>query len=206
MSMTEKLQEFVTYAKQLKGDEKGEAQLFCDRFFRAFGHAGIIEANGTLEARIKFSSGRTKFADCIWSPPNRDGVLIEMKKRSIRDLETHFAQARDYWIEMNPEKVIGPGSQKPKYIILCNFDRFSIYRQLSFVDEIKIDEIIDRVGAFNFMLPEQREPIFHHNVEVISQNAARTIGELFKYLVFEKKEDRETAQRFLLQCVLALFS
>ncbi|MBW7889422.1 MAG: class I SAM-dependent DNA methyltransferase, partial [Bacteroidetes bacterium] len=123
-----------------------------------------------------------------------------------KNLEAHFPQVRDYWIEMNPETVIGPGAQKPKYVILCNFDRFLIYRQLSLVDEIAIDDFVDRASAFNFMLPGNKEPIFHNNVEAISQDAARTIGKIFKHLIFEKKEDRAVAQRFLLQCVLALFS
>jgi hypothetical protein len=207
MSDRQSLQEFADYVKLLKGDEKGEAQLFCDRFFRAFGQGGIVEANGTLEARIKFSSsGRTKFADCLWSPPGRDGVLIEMKPRAEKNLEAHFPQVRDYWIEMNPETAIGPGSQKPKYVILCNFDRFLVYRQLSLVDEITIDEFVDRASAFNFMLPEAKEPIFHNNVEEISQDAARLIGKVFKHLIFEEGEERQVAQRFLLQCVLALFS
>jgi hypothetical protein len=198
----------VKYAKLLKGDEKGEAQLFCDRFFRAFGHGGIIEANGKLEARIKFSdSGHTKFADCLWSPPGtRGGVLIEMKKKADKNLEARFPQVRDYWIEMNPEQVIGPGAQKPEYVVLCNFERFLIYRQLSLVDDITLDQFVDRASAFNFMLAESKEPIFHHHVEAISQEAARTIGEIFKHLIFDKGEDREVAQRFLLQCVLALFS
>ena len=204
---TETLQEFVSYANRLKGDEKGEAQLFCDRLFRAFGHGGIIEANGTLEARIKFSStGRTKFADCLWSPPGQAGVLIEMKKKSVRNLETTFTQARDYWIEMNPEKVIGPGAQKPRYVILCNFERFLIYRDLTLVDDITLNQFIDRASAFNFLLPEAKEPIFEHNSVDISEGVARTIGEVFKHLIFEKKENRDVAQRFLLQCVLALFS
>lgn len=207
MITSQAIQEFIDYTKQLKGDEKGEAQLFCDRLFRAFGHGGIIEANGQLEARIKFSeSGRTKFADCLWSPTDRDGVLIEMKKRGEKNLESHFPQVRDYWIEMNPEKVIGAGAQKPKYIILCNFDKFLIYKQLSKVDEISIDQFIDRISAFNFLLPEIREPIFENNIESISQDAARALGEVFKYMVFEKREDRQTTQRFLLQTVLALFS
>ncbi len=207
MTNQSSLSEFIDYTKLLKGDEKGEAQLFCDRFFRAFGHGGIIEANGSLEARIKFiSSGKTKFADCLWSPPGRDGVLIEMKKKSVKDLEFHFPQARDYWIEMNPEIVIGPGAQKPKYIILCNFERFLIYRQLSLVDDISINDLIDRTSAFNFMLLDQKDPIFHNNIEHISQEAARTIGEIFKHLIFEKNVERTTAQRFLLQCVLSLFS
>ena len=207
MSNAQSLQEFVEYVKKLKGDEKGEAQLFCDRFFRAFGYGGIIEANGALEMRIKFSdSGRTKFADCIWSPQGHDGVLIEMKKKAEKNLAAHFPQARDYWIEMNPEKVIGSGAQKPKYILLCNFERFLIYHQLSLVDEISLDDIVDRASAFNFLLPEAKEPIFHNNVEAISHHAARAIGEIFKHMIFEKSEPRDVAQRFLLQCVLALFS
>lgn len=85
-SIRNTISEFVSYVKSLKGDEKGEAHLFCDRFFRAFGHGGITEANGALEARIKFSeSGRTKFADCLWSPKGRDGILIEIKKFSLQN-------------------------------------------------------------------------------------------------------------------------
>lgn len=206
MDQKEELLDFLEYTKSLKGDEKGEAQLFCDRLFRAFGHGGIIEANGSLEARIKFSSGRTKFADCLWSPKGRSGVLIEMKKKSYKALEGAFPQARDYWIEMNPEKVIGEGAQKPEYIILCNFDKFLIYRQLTLVDEININELSDRSGSFNFLLKQEKEPIFNHNVKEISEDAARTVGELFKYLIFNLNEPRDQAQSFLLQCVLALFS
>ncbi|MCX8000437.1 MAG: N-6 DNA methylase, partial [Leptospiraceae bacterium] len=71
---------------------------------------------------------------------------------------------------------------------------------------VKLNELVSRVSAFNFMLPIHKEPIFHNNVEAISQEVARTVGELFKYLIFEKKEERTVAQRFLLQCVLAMFS
>jgi hypothetical protein len=118
----------------------------------------------------------------------------------------HFPQVKDYWVEMNPETVVGPGSQKPTYIILCNFDRFIIYRQLTLVDIIEIDKVVDRASAFNFMLPEVREPIFRHNVEKISRETANTLGELYKYLVHERKESTEVSQRFVLQSVLALFS
>lgn len=36
----------------LRGDEKSEAQLFLDHFFRALGHGGVQEAGATLEFRI----------------------------------------------------------------------------------------------------------------------------------------------------------
>lgn len=42
------LRDFMSYAQSLEGDEKGEAQVFCDRLFRAFGHEGYKEAGATL--------------------------------------------------------------------------------------------------------------------------------------------------------------
>ena len=49
-----------------------------DRFFQAFGHAGLKEAGATLEERIKKGDGKgTAFVDLVWVPV----VLIEMKKR-----------------------------------------------------------------------------------------------------------------------------
>jgi hypothetical protein len=83
-----RLAPFVTYVRDnLTGDEKGEAQVFCDRLFQAFGHPGIFEAGGTLEYRVHKGKG-TKFADLLWRPR----LLLEMKKAGER-LERHY-QAR----------------------------------------------------------------------------------------------------------------
>ena len=193
----QKIAEFVSFVQNtLKGDEKGEAQTFCIRLFQLFGHPGFIEAGGQFEGRVKIEKS-TKFLDGIWAPIGRAGVLIEMKKRKEKDLEKHFPQARNYWSEMNPQIVIGPGAQKPRYIILCNFDRFIIYDYLLKVDELTIDELPSRWTALNFLLPEEVEPIFKCNTQEISENAARQIGELFKHLVYDKKYDREIVRRFI---------
>src|ERR1700722_11634465 len=75
---TAQLSDFAKWAKKhLQGDEKGEAQLFLERLFRAFGWPGLKEAGATLELRIKNDSGGTSFADLVWKPT----VLIEMKKK-----------------------------------------------------------------------------------------------------------------------------
>lgn len=48
------LGEFVSYVRQhLTGDEKGEAQIFLDRLFKAFELKGVKEAGATLEMRVK---------------------------------------------------------------------------------------------------------------------------------------------------------
>ena len=182
-------EEFIIFAKTLKGDEKGEAQTFLNHFFQIFGYEDVITAGGSFESRIKFSDETTKFADCLFAPIGQPGVLIEMKKRSEKNLEKHFDQVKDYWVNMHPEDVIGPGAQKPRYIILCNFDTFIIYDYLTLADKIIIDELKSRKSAFNFMYPDGREPTFHTNVEKISKDVARTIGEIYKYEIFEKKKN-----------------
>ena len=89
MPSREKLAEFTAWcAKHVTGDEKSDAQLFLDRLFQAFGHAGLKEAGATLEFRVAKdaeSGGGTAFADLVWKPV----VLIEMKKRG-ESLQKHY--------------------------------------------------------------------------------------------------------------------
>src|SRR6266853_3630594 len=130
------LREFVLFAQALRGDEKSEAQTFLDRFFRALGHEGVIEAGATFEFRVAKkpgspqlelikgngaaprAKGGKKFADLLWP----DRVLIEMKSRD-ENLEKHYDQAFDYWTHIVPKR--------PPYVILCNFDQFWIYERSS---------------------------------------------------------------------------
>src|SRR3954454_13082290 len=104
-----RIQQFVDYARTLKGDEKGEAQVFCDRLFQAFGHKGHKEAGAELEERVPTKKQTTGFADLVWRPR----LLREMKARG-EALEKHYRQAWEYWLRLLP--------YRPKYVVLCNFD------------------------------------------------------------------------------------
>jgi hypothetical protein len=43
-----RLAEFVSWVgANIKGDDKGEAQVFRDRLFRGFGHEGVQKAGAT---------------------------------------------------------------------------------------------------------------------------------------------------------------
>ena len=92
MPSREELSKFTAWCQNhITGDEKGEAQLFLDRLFQAFGHAGLKEAGATLEFRVTKNAeggGATSFADLVWKPV----VLVEMKKRGT-DLQKHYRQA-----------------------------------------------------------------------------------------------------------------
>jgi hypothetical protein len=57
--IVDRLLRFVEYARKLRGDEKGEAQVFCDRLFQGFGHQGYKEAGAELEYRVRSKRERT---------------------------------------------------------------------------------------------------------------------------------------------------
>ena len=190
----EPIENFVKYANTLDGDEKGEAQVFLDRFFQAFGHKGYKEAGATLERRVCRKDKGTSFADLVWEPR----LLIEMKKRG-ENLIRHYDQMRDYWHDIYP---------KPKYAILCNFDEFWIYdffTQSEPVDKVLLEDFTRRHSALNFMLPHEKKPLFQNDMESVSREAASKVANIFNCLI-ENGETRDTAQRFILQCVFAMFS
>jgi hypothetical protein len=198
--IVESLNEFVAYAGLLKGDEKGEAQVFCDRLFKAFGHAGYKEAGATLEERIKKASGKgTSFADLVWKPR----LLIEMKKGGEK-LHLHYQQAFEYWLNAVPNR--------PRYVVLCNFNEFWIYdfdRQLNDpVDVVALKDLPTRYTALNFLFPDERKPVFNNDREDVSRKTADDMASLFKALTRRKKNPvpRPQAQRFILQMMVAMFA
>ena len=192
--MKENIDKFVKYASTLDGDEKGEAQVFCDRLFQAFGHDGYKEAGATLEFRVK-SKKKTNFADLLWG----ERVLIEMKKKGSK-LQSHRTQIFDYWWKLRPNQ--------PKYSILCNFTEFIIYDfaiQDEPLDRIRLDELPDRYTAFNFMLPKAASPIFDNNLEEATRETADLVASVFNSIL-ERGEDRDRSQRFILQSIFAMFA
>ncbi|BAU40787.1 class I SAM-dependent DNA methyltransferase [Leptolyngbya sp. O-77] len=210
-SSAQDLQAFVDYCQQhIRGDEKSEAQMFLTRFFQAFGHSGIKEAGAEFEARLSKGSkaGKMGFADLVWrSRSGYPGVVIEMKSRG-EDLNKHYSQLERYWMRITPNR--------PRYALLCNFDEFWIFDFENQVDEpvdrISLDQLPQRVGAFTFMQAGGRKPVFNNNQVEVTERSARRMGELYQ-LIYERGKRRnfaefseETLQRFLLQCVMAMFA
>jgi len=135
-----KLAAFADWADtHIKGDEKGEAQLFLDRLFQSFGWDGLKEAGATLEQRVKNAAGGTFFPDLVWKPV----VVIEMKKRGT-DLAKHYSQAFTYWTRLVPNR--------PRYAVLCNFDEFWVYDF-----ETQLDTPVDKVDLAT--LPKRFGPL-----------------------------------------------
>jgi SAM-dependent methyltransferase len=212
-NLKDALKEFVQFAQALRGDEKGEAQTFLDHLFRALGHEGVVEAGATFEFRVAKKPGSAqlelikgngattprakggkKFADLLWP----DRVLIEMKSRGEK-LEKHYDQAFDYWTHIVPKR--------PPFVILCNFDELWIYdfntQLFDPVDRINITELPENISALNFLLPIWKKPIFGNNWVDVTRRAADQMATVFREII-DRGEDRERAQRFILQLLVAL--
>jgi hypothetical protein len=194
--LADHLRAFVLWRQEhLTGDEKGEAQLFLDRLFRSFGWEGLIEAGATLEMRVaRRSHGGTAFADLVWKPH----VLLEMKKAGTA-LARHYQQAFEYWIDLVPDR--------PKYVVLCNFDEFWIYdlnRQLDEpVDRVSLEDLPNRWEALGFMAMEPVPPIFQNDLEAVTREAAATLVNVTNSLI-ARGVSRAEAQRFAMQTVITM--
>jgi hypothetical protein len=194
----ERLDDFVRYRQEhLRGDEKGEAAIFLENLFRALGHEGVRQAGATLEQRIKKrDNGGTAYADLEWKPR----VLIEMKKAG-RDLSRDYHQVFDYWIELVPDR--------PEFVVLCNFDDFWVYdlnRQLEEpVDRVSLGDLPRRWEALAFLLPLQEKPEFGNDLVAVTRETAAMVSRIFNRLI-KRGIGRDTAQRFILQAVMAMFS
>lgn len=200
IDQTEKLASFVAWANSnITGDEKGQAQIFLDRLFQAFGHPGSLDVGGEPEFRVRKSKedgGGTSFADYVWKPV----VLIEMKKRGTV-LSKHYRQAFDYWMRLVPGR--------PRYVVLCNFDEFHVYdfetQMDSPVGRAKLVDLAQHYGPLAFLFPGQPKPVFDNEHVAVTREAAAKLAKCFNHIV-NRGVERPLAQRFILQALIALFA
>jgi hypothetical protein len=195
-AQAERLQQFIEYAQKLKGDEKGEAQVFCDRLFQAFGHEGYKEAGATLEDRQYRRGQRAKFIDLVWKPR----LILEMKSRK-ENLRDHYQQAFEYWLHSVP--------RRPKYVVLCNFDEFWIYefdeQMEEPMDRVRLVDLAKRYDGLSFLLPVEKKPRFGNNRVAVTRSAAHKLAVVFGSIM-RRTKDRVKSQRFILQCLVAMVS
>ena len=198
MPNPDRLAEFIAWcANHITGDEKGQAQIFLDRLFQAFGQSGCLDVGGSTEFRIRKADedgGGTAFADYVWKPV----VLIEMKKRGT-DLQKHYRQAFDYWTRLVPNR--------PRYVVLCNFDEFRVYDFDTDLDtpkdKLATKDLPQRWGPLAFLA--NQKPVFENDRVDVTCKAADKLALCFNHII-HRGVDQPTAQRFILQMLVALFA
>jgi hypothetical protein len=156
-----KIKEFVEFARKLKGDEKGESQIFLDHLFQAFGHAGVIDVGGELEYRVRWNNS-TKFADLVW--PRR--VLIEMKKARREAAKALPASPRI--LSTSPRTA--PATSSCATSTICGF---TTSKMSDPVDRVKVADLGTRYTVLSFLFPEAREPQFRTGLVAVTRKAAQ---------------------------------
>lgn len=197
MSRTDALRSFVAYARSLGGDERGEAQVFLDRLFQAFGHRGCHEAGAELEMRTEEDPKKgASFAELVWKPV----LLLEMKRRGV-NLRKHYRQAFDDWARLVP--------QRPRWVVLCNFDEFWIFDFETQMDEprgiVSLADLPTRHGPLAFLLPTVEDPVFVPDSQAITRQAVDLLAGCFNSLI-QRGVPRTTAQHFTMRTLTALFA
>jgi hypothetical protein len=144
LSWTEIRDRAVQFQKRWKDDtsEQAESQSFWTEFFNVYGvdrkRVGTFEKKVSLKRAKSVKNGRI---DLFW--PGK--LLIEMKSAG-QDLDRAFDQATDYFDAL-PERDL------PRYILVCNFNRFRLYDLEERVDhpEFTLDQLEKRIKLFGFI-------------------------------------------------------
>ncbi len=165
-----------------KGYEKGHSQPFWLAFLREV--LGVSHPEEYIEFEDQVKLDHTSFIDGYIQKTH---VLIEQKsidkdlrkpiKQADGTLLTPFQQAKRYSSEL-------PYSQRPRWIITCNFKEFLIYdmeKPTGEPESILLKDLPKEYYRFDFIVEEKSELL--HKEETISLQAGNLVGKLYDALL-----------------------
>jgi len=203
--MKKSAKEFAEYWKD-KGYEKGESQPFWLSLLRDIFGVEHPEQYITFEDQVKLD--HTSFIDGYIKATH---VLIEQKgankdlrkpiKQSDGSLLTPFQQAKRYSAEL-------PYSERPRWIITCNFQEFLIYdmeKPNGEPESILLKDFGKEYYRLQFLVEEKSELI--HREEQISIKAGDIVGKLYDAILkqYINPESEETLRSLNMLCVRLVF-
>lgn len=197
--------EFYEYWKD-KGYEKGDSQPFWLSLLEDVLGVSHPAQFITFEEQVKLSN--TSFIDA-YIPATH--VLIEQKskgkdllkpiKQSDGTFLTPFEQARRYSAAL-------PYSQRPRYIVACNFEQFLVYdmeKPNAEPELILLKNIQKEYYRLQFLVDTGDDNI-HREMEV-SVKAGKLVGVLYDEILkqYKNPEDEKTLQSLNMLCVRLVF-
>ena len=189
-----------------KGYEKGHSQTFWLALLQKV--YGVAEPDKFITFEDQIMLDHTSFIDGFIPSTH---VLIEQKgigkdlnkpiKQSDGSLLTPFQQAKRYAAEL-------PYSQRPRWIVTCNFAEFHVYdmeRPTGEAEVIKLADLEKEYYRLQFLVDTGDENI-RREME-ISLRAGELVGELYDALLRQYKdpEDPETLKSLNALCVRLVF-
>ena len=211
--LTQKQQEqaakaFVSRWQEKKGYEKGETQAFWNMLLRDI--FGVEKTEDFIEYEKTVYNGKSQnYIDAYIASTQ---VLIEHKsdnvdltrkaKQSDGEFRTPYEQAKRYGDEL-------PLSQKPRYIIACNFREFHIHDMECPFDEphiVLLKDLPRECHRLSF-ITERYKPAHIQKEEQLSIDAGKIVGILYDALAKQYKDinDPATQQSLNKLCVRLVF-
>ena len=202
---SEKAKAFAEYWKD-KGYEKGESQAFWLSLLRDV--LGVEEPEKLIKFEDKVMLDHTSFIDGIIESTH---VLIEQKdssknlrkaiKQSDGSLLSPFQQAKRYSANL-------PYSQRPRYIITCNFWSFLIYDMENphgEPEELLLKNLSKEYYRLNFIINAEDKHIKRE--EDISIKAGELVGRLYNALLnqYIKPDSINALKSLNMLCVRLVF-
>ena len=196
---------FAEYWKD-RGDEKSDSQSFWLALVRDV--LGVAEPEKFIlfEERVKLD--HTSFIDGHIPSTH---VLIEQKKKGLNlrspirqsdgTLLNPFQQAQRYSAAL-------PYSQRPRWIITCNFEEFLIYdmeKPTGEPESILLKDLAKEYYRLQFLVEEKSE--FLHHEEQISIQAGDLVGKLYDAILrqYIHPDDKESLHSLNILCVRLVF-
>ena len=196
---------FAEYWKD-RGDEKSDSQSFWLSFARDV--LGVAEPEKFIlfEERVKLD--HTSFIDGHIPSTH---VLIEQKKKGLNlrspirqsdgTLLNPFQQAQRYSAAL-------PYSQRPRWIITCNFEEFLIYdmeKPTGEPESILLKDLGKEYYRLQFLVEEKSELL--HREEQISIKAGELVGKLYDAILkqYIHPDSEETLRSLNMLCVRLVF-
>lgn len=189
-----------------RGYEKGQSQPFWLALLRDI--FGIAEPEKYISFEEQVKLDHTSFIDA-YIPATH--VMIEQKslgkdmRKGIRQSDgsvlSPLQQAKRYAAEL-------PYSQRPRYIVTCNFSSFLVYdmeNPQGEAAEILLENLPDEYYRLSFLVKEENEHI-QKEIE-ISVQAGNLVGKLYDALLqkYIAPDDEETLKDLNILCVRIVF-
>ena len=196
---------FAEYWKD-RGDEKSDSQSFWLALVRDI--LGVAEPEKFIlfEERVKLD--HTSFIDGHIPTTH---VLIEQKKKGLNlrspirqsdgTLLNPFQQAQRYSAAL-------PYSQRPRWIITCNFEEFLIYdmeKPTGEPESILLKDLAKEYYRLEFLVEEKSELL--HREEQISIQAGELVGKLYDAILkqYIHPDDKASLHSLNILCVRLVF-
>ncbi len=187
---------------RVRGDEKQETQVFWLSLLRDVFGVSEPEKQIQFEKRAKLDA--TGFVDA-YLPATR--VLIEQKSADV-DLRKPQSTGRTPYQQARQYASVLPFSERPRWIVTCNFREFLIYDQekpAAEPESILLRDLPKEYYRLAFLIDEKQDLL--RREEEISVKAGEIVGRLYDALLkqYENPEDKETLHSLNVLCVRLVF-